>query len=46
MILELAVVSNANHIVTFNIADFKGIEKFGLRAIKPCDFLREIGGLS
>ena len=46
MVLELAVVSNANYIVTFNIADFKGIEKFGLRAIKPRDFLREIGELS
>ncbi len=46
MVLELAVVSNANHIVTYNTADFKGIEKFGLRATKPRDFLREIGELS
>ena len=46
MVLELAVVSNVNHIVTYNSADFKGIEKFGLRAIKPRDFLREIGELS
>jgi putative PIN family toxin of toxin-antitoxin system len=46
MVLELAVVSNANHIITFNTADFKGIEKFGLRVIKPRDFLREIRELS
>jgi putative PIN family toxin of toxin-antitoxin system len=43
MVLELAVVSNASHIVTYNGADFKGIEKFGLRAVKPRDFLQEIG---
>ena len=45
MVLELAVVSNANAIVTHNMADFKGIDKFALRAIKPRDFLREIGEL-
>jgi len=43
MLLELAVVSNATSIVTYNGADFKGVEKFGLRAITPRDFLREIG---
>jgi len=43
MVLELAVVSNAKYIVTFNTADFKGIEKFGLQVIKPRDFLKEIG---
>jgi putative PIN family toxin of toxin-antitoxin system len=46
MVLELAVVSKANHIITYNTADFKGIEKFGLRATKPRDFLQEIGELS
>jgi putative PIN family toxin of toxin-antitoxin system len=46
MVLELAVVSNAKYIVTFNTADFKGIEKFGLKAIKPRDFLKEIGEIS
>ena len=43
MVLELAVVSNASYIVTYNAADFKGIEGFGLRAITARDFLREIG---
>jgi putative PIN family toxin of toxin-antitoxin system len=46
MVLELAVVSNANYIVTYNTADFRGIEKFGLHATKPRGFLRGIGELS
>lgn len=46
MVLELAVASNAKYIVTFNTADFKGIEKFGLHVIKPRDFLKEIGEIS
>ena len=46
MVLELAVVSNANRIITYNTADFKGIERFGLRAMKPRDFLLEIGEIS
>jgi putative PIN family toxin of toxin-antitoxin system len=45
MVLELAVGSNSNPIVTHNTADFKGIEKYGLRVVKPHDFLREIGEL-
>jgi len=46
MVLELAVVSSAKYIVTFNTADFKGIEKFGLHVIKLRDFLKEIGEIS
>ncbi len=46
MVLELAVASNAKHIVTYNTADFKGIEKFGLHVIKPLDFLKKIGEIS
>ena len=45
MVLELAVVANANAIVTHNTADFKGIERFGLSATTPREFLREIGEL-
>jgi putative PIN family toxin of toxin-antitoxin system len=43
MVLELAIVSGVDAIVTHNTADFKGIEKFGMRVIRPRDFLREIG---
>jgi hypothetical protein len=30
-------------IVSYNIGDFAGIEQFGLRAVEPATFLREIG---
>jgi putative PIN family toxin of toxin-antitoxin system len=42
-ILELAVESNSEYIITFNTKDFAGSEKFGIKAIKPSDFLRIIG---
>ncbi|MCK4305260.1 MAG: putative toxin-antitoxin system toxin component, PIN family [Candidatus Eisenbacteria sp.] len=45
MVLELAVESGAQIIVTHNIRDFQGVEEFGLRAIPPGRFLREIGEL-
>jgi putative PIN family toxin of toxin-antitoxin system len=43
MVLELAVASNARAIVTFNAADFRGAEGFGIRIIGPQELLREIG---
>jgi putative PIN family toxin of toxin-antitoxin system len=43
MILELAVTSNANAIVTYNKADFKGSDTFGITVISPKDLLRKIG---
>jgi putative PIN family toxin of toxin-antitoxin system len=42
-ILELAVESNCDFIVTFNLKDFAKAENFGIKAIKPSDFLRIIG---
>ena len=42
-ILELAVESSADFIITFNVKDFTGIEKFGLEAITPGEFLRHLG---
>lgn len=39
MILELAIASNAEYIVTFNVKDFRNIELFGIEAIRPKDFL-------
>jgi putative PIN family toxin of toxin-antitoxin system len=41
-ILELAVASETNTIVTHNIKDFKGINKFGVRAVTPKTLLEEI----
>jgi putative PIN family toxin of toxin-antitoxin system len=41
-ILEVAVASQTNIIVTHNIRDFKGIDKFGIRTITPKQLLKEI----
>ena len=45
LLLELAVAAGCDTIVTFNIRDFAGIERFGLRAVTPGEFLKEIGVL-
>lgn len=45
-VLELAVESECNYIVTHNIKDFKDLKKFTVRAITPQNFLREIGEIS
>lgn len=42
-VLELAVESDCDYIVTFNTKDFAEAEKFGIKAIKPGEFLRIIG---
>ena len=42
-VLELAVASSCDYIVTFNAKDFVGIEHFGLRAITPGEFLQKLG---
>ncbi len=42
-LLEVAVGSNSKHIVTFNVNDFKGIEKFGVKAVTPREFLKLTG---
>lgn len=43
MVLELAVTSQAEFIVTFNTTDFEGAEQFGVSVVTPTEFLREIG---
>ena len=42
-VLELAVESGCEYIVTFNTKDFVGVEKFGVSAIRPQEFLRKLG---
>jgi putative PIN family toxin of toxin-antitoxin system len=41
-LLELAVASGVNLVVTHNISDFKGSDKFGVRPITPKELLEEI----
>lgn len=41
-ILELAVAADCRYIVTHNIRDFRGSEKWGIEAITPSDFLKLI----
>jgi predicted nucleic acid-binding protein len=43
MILELAVAAGSATIVTYNDADFRGADQFGVRVIRPQTFLTEIG---
>ena len=46
MVLEVAVESESEFIVTYNVRDFAGIEQFGLEAITPKQLLERIGELS
>jgi len=45
MVLELAVESQSQYIITYNKRHFKGIEQFGVEAITPKEFLTRIGEL-
>jgi putative PIN family toxin of toxin-antitoxin system len=45
MVLELAVKARCDSVVTFNIRDFSGIERFGISAVTPAAFLESIGAL-
>jgi predicted nucleic acid-binding protein len=38
-VLELALESRTDLLVTFNTRDFVGAERFGVRVISPRDFL-------
>jgi predicted nucleic acid-binding protein len=42
-VLELAVESRADFLITFNTRDFEGAERFGIRVILPREFLAIIG---
>lgn len=45
-VLELAVESGCDYIVTFNAKDFVGAERFSLKIAQPKDLLKIIGELS
>jgi len=42
LILELAVAAGCRYIVTHNLRDFRGTEKWGIAAVTPSDFLKLI----
>ena len=42
MVLELAVESGAEYIVTHNLRDFQGIDQFGIEAVSPGVFLKRL----
>jgi len=43
-LLELAVESGSRWIITFNIRDFAGSERFGVEALTPQQFLAKLEG--
>jgi putative PIN family toxin of toxin-antitoxin system len=46
MVLELAVSSSAESIVTYNRIDFRGADQFGVKIVTPKQFLKQIGVLA
>ena len=44
MVLEVAVASRAEAIVTHNKRDFEGAVRFGLKVLTPKEFLASLGG--
>ncbi len=46
MVLELAVGAGNASIITFNGGDLQGADQFGVRVLRPRDFLAEIGQIS
>jgi putative PIN family toxin of toxin-antitoxin system len=45
-ILDLAVVSQSDYIITYNQKDFAGVEMFGIQVSDPKTFLQVIGVIS
>lgn len=43
LVLEVAVESQSEYIITFNKKDFIGTEKFGIKVVTPKEFLIERG---
>jgi putative PIN family toxin of toxin-antitoxin system len=42
MVMELAVRAECDYIVTFNVRDFASVRQFGLEAVTPRNFLKQI----
>lgn len=41
-VLEAAVAANCQYIVTHNVRDFAGAERFGVSVVRPGQFLRQL----
>lgn len=46
LVLEVAVESQSQYIITFNKSDFSGSDKFGVQAVTPQEFMKIRGLLS
>jgi putative PIN family toxin of toxin-antitoxin system len=46
MVLELAVEAECEYIVTHNVEDFAGADRFGVGILRPGAFLRRIGAVA
>jgi len=46
LVLEVAVESQSEYIITFNTSDFSGCEKFGVKIVTPYEFMKARGLLS
>jgi predicted nucleic acid-binding protein len=44
LVLELAVAARCEAIVTHNVRDFRGVEKFGIGVLRPGRFLQQVRG--
>ena len=45
LVLEVAVAAECEAVVTYNLRDFAGAERFGIQVLEPGPFLRSIGEL-
>jgi putative PIN family toxin of toxin-antitoxin system len=43
LVLEVAVESESDYLVTHNLKDFAGADRFGIRVVTPKEFLKVIG---
>ena len=46
LLIELAVVAEADFIVTYNTSDLLAARQFGIALVTPKEFLQEVGDLS
>lgn len=43
MVLEVAVEAGCEYVVTHNVRDFAGADRFGVAVIRPSEFLKRLG---